>query len=70
MFKKKSRTATELGFYLKNMDVHRSAGKMPEQVAFALKQIFMQQGGLDAEQAENYFSAMSKTGQYQEECWS
>ena len=52
------------------MDVHRSAGKMPEQVAFALKQIFMQQGGLDAEQAENYFSAMNKTGQYQEECWS
>ncbi|KAI7853564.1 hypothetical protein BDC45DRAFT_510561 [Circinella umbellata] len=47
-----------------------SAGKMPEQVAFALKQIFMQQGGLDAEQAENYFSAMNKTGQYQEECWS
>ncbi|KAI8144941.1 hypothetical protein BJV82DRAFT_606828 [Fennellomyces sp. T-0311] len=47
-----------------------SAGKMPEQVAFALKQVFMQHGGLDAEQAENYFSTMGKTGQYQEECWS
>ncbi|KAF7725891.1 NADPH-dependent diflavin oxidoreductase 1 [Apophysomyces ossiformis] len=47
-----------------------SAGKMPEQVAYAFKEIFMKEGGLNAEQAENYFSTMVKTGQYQEECWS
>ncbi|ORZ00667.1 hypothetical protein BCR43DRAFT_452752 [Syncephalastrum racemosum] len=47
-----------------------SSNKMPDQVAFALKQVFMQYGGLDAEQAEEYFSTMNKTGQYQEECWS
>lgn len=47
-----------------------SSNKMPDQVAFALKQVFMEHGGLDAEQAEGYFSTMNKTGQYQEECWS
>ncbi|KAG0163002.1 NADPH-dependent diflavin oxidoreductase 1 [Apophysomyces sp. BC1034] len=47
-----------------------SAGKMPDQVAYAFKQIFMKEGGLDADQAENYFSTMVKTGQYQDECWS
>ncbi|KAJ8655971.1 hypothetical protein O0I10_008411 [Lichtheimia ornata] len=47
-----------------------SSGKMPEQVAFAMKQIFMKYGSLDAEQAEHYWNTMSKTGQYQEECWS
>lgn len=43
---------------------------MPEQVAFALKQVFMEHGKLDAQQAEAYFDTMVKTGQYQEECWS
>lgn len=43
---------------------------MPQQVAYAFKQVFMEHGGLDAEQAENYWSIMMKTGQYQEECWS
>ncbi|ORZ21163.1 hypothetical protein BCR42DRAFT_406956 [Absidia repens] len=47
-----------------------SSGKMPDQVAYALKQVFMNQGGLDAEQAEAYFANMNKTGQYQEECWA
>ncbi|KAI9316606.1 hypothetical protein BX666DRAFT_2019230 [Dichotomocladium elegans] len=47
-----------------------SSGKMPEQVAFALKQVFMAHGNLNAEEAENYFGRMNKTGQYQEECWS
>ncbi|KAI8339167.1 hypothetical protein BC941DRAFT_422326 [Chlamydoabsidia padenii] len=47
-----------------------SSGKMPDQVAYALKQVFMGEGGLDAEQAEAYFANMNKTGQYQEECWS
>ncbi|KAI8071469.1 hypothetical protein BC940DRAFT_294536 [Gongronella butleri] len=47
-----------------------SSGKMPEQVAYALKQIFMLQGGMDAAEAEEYFNTMNKTGQYQEECWS
>lgn len=43
---------------------------MPQQVAYAFKQVFMEHGGLDAEQAENYWTTMTKTGQYQEECWS
>lgn len=47
-----------------------SSGKMPDQVAYALKQVSMKEGGLDAEQAEAYFANMNKTGQYQEECWS
>ncbi|SAM07014.1 hypothetical protein [Absidia glauca] len=47
-----------------------SSGKMPDQVAYALKQVFMKEGRLDAEQAEAYFANMNKTGQYQEECWS
>ncbi|KAI8335987.1 hypothetical protein EDC96DRAFT_524417 [Choanephora cucurbitarum] len=47
-----------------------SLDKMPEDVAYAFKQVFMQQGGLDAEEAENYYRDMIKTGQYQEECWN
>ncbi|ORX46531.1 riboflavin synthase domain-like protein [Hesseltinella vesiculosa] len=47
-----------------------SSGKMPDQVAYALKTVFMQHGGLDAAEAEEYFNFMNKTGQYQEECWS
>lgn len=47
-----------------------SLDKMPGEVAFAFKQVFMKEGGLDAEEAENYFNNMNRTGQYQEECWS
>ncbi|CAO3645453.1 unnamed protein product [Mucor fragilis] len=47
-----------------------SLDKMPGEVAYAFKQIFMKEGGLDAEEAESYFSDMIKTGQYQEECWN
>jgi sulfite reductase alpha subunit-like flavoprotein len=47
-----------------------SSNKMPEQIAFTFKQIFMDQGGLDAEQAELYFIRMEKTGQFQQECWA
>ncbi|KAL0073885.1 hypothetical protein F4703DRAFT_1894680 [Phycomyces blakesleeanus] len=47
-----------------------SSDKMPSQVAFAFKQIFMKEGGLDSEEAESYFSTMMKTKQYQEECWA
>ncbi|KAI9269869.1 hypothetical protein BY458DRAFT_533609 [Sporodiniella umbellata] len=47
-----------------------SADKMPNEVAYALKQIFMSQGGLSASESEAYFQQMNKTGQYQEECWS
>ncbi|KAI9486679.1 MAG: hypothetical protein EXX96DRAFT_550063 [Benjaminiella poitrasii] len=47
-----------------------SLDKMPGEVAYAFKQIFMKEGGLSAEEAENYFSEMTKSGQYQEECWN
>ncbi|KAG2195774.1 hypothetical protein INT47_005751 [Mucor saturninus] len=47
-----------------------SSDKMPEDVAFALKSVFMKYGDLDPEEAETYFSNMIKTGQYQEECWA
>lgn len=47
-----------------------SSGKMPEQVAYTLKKIFMKEGGLTAGEAEEYFNNMNKTSQYQEECWS
>lgn len=47
-----------------------SSDKMPNDVAFALKQVFMKYGGLNVEEAESYFSTMYKTGQYQEECWA
>lgn len=47
-----------------------SSNKMPEQIAFAFKQLFMEQGGLDAEQAEMYFIRMEKSGQFQQECWA
>lgn len=50
--------------------VSGSLDKMPGEVAFAFKQIFMKEGGLDAEEAEDYFSEMAKSGQYQEECWN
>ncbi|KAI8982269.1 hypothetical protein BDF20DRAFT_817613 [Mycotypha africana] len=47
-----------------------SMDKMPGQVAFAFKEVFMKEGGLNAEEAEIYFGNMTKTGQYQEECWN
>ncbi|KAI7901704.1 uncharacterized protein BX663DRAFT_513736 [Cokeromyces recurvatus] len=47
-----------------------SLDKMPADVAYAFKQIFMKEGKLNAEEAENYFSDMIKSGQYQEECWN
>jgi sulfite reductase alpha subunit-like flavoprotein len=47
-----------------------SLDKMPADVAYAFKQIFMKEGGLDAEEAEYYFNQLNKSGQYQEECWS
>ncbi|KAF1803033.1 hypothetical protein FB192DRAFT_1366124 [Mucor lusitanicus] len=47
-----------------------SLDKMPGEVAYAFKQIFMKEGGLDAAEAEGYFSDMIKSGQYQEECWN
>ncbi|ORE04617.1 riboflavin synthase domain-like protein [Rhizopus microsporus var. microsporus] len=47
-----------------------STGKMPDQVAYAFKQIFMKEGGLSAQESEAYFSLLVKRGQYQEECWS
>ncbi|KAI8638479.1 hypothetical protein BD408DRAFT_422998 [Parasitella parasitica] len=47
-----------------------SLDKMPGEVAYAFKQIFMKEGGLDAEESEGYFLDMTKSGQYQEECWN
>lgn len=47
-----------------------SLDKMPAEVAYAFKQIFMKEGGLSVEETENYFLTMTKTGQYQEECWN
>lgn len=47
-----------------------NADKMPDQVAYAFKQIFMKEGQLSAQESEDYFNFMIKTGQYQEECWS
>jgi sulfite reductase alpha subunit-like flavoprotein len=47
-----------------------SLDKMPGEVAYAFKQIFMKEGKLTVEEAENYFFDMNKTGQYQEECWN
>ncbi|CAO3637396.1 unnamed protein product [Mucor hiemalis] len=47
-----------------------SLDKMPGEVAYAFKQVFMKEGGLDAEEAEEYFNQMNRSGQYQEECWS
>lgn len=43
---------------------------MPKQVAEALKYVFIKEGGLNAEEAGEYFNSMCKSGQYQEECWS
>lgn len=47
-----------------------NADKMPDQVAYAFKQVFMKEGELSAKESEDYFDLMVKTGQYQEECWS
>ncbi|KAG1046566.1 hypothetical protein G6F43_010955 [Rhizopus delemar] len=47
-----------------------NADKMPDQVAYAFKQVFMKEGKLSAKESEDYFDLMVKTGQYQEECWS
>lgn len=47
-----------------------SLDKMPEQVAYALKRVFMTEGGFNAQEAQEYFNVMNRTGQYQEECWS
>ncbi|KAI7872090.1 hypothetical protein BDF14DRAFT_1954287 [Spinellus fusiger] len=47
-----------------------ASDNMPAQVTYALKQVFMEQGNLEADEAEKYFNTMVKTEQYQEECWS
>ncbi|KAI8977874.1 hypothetical protein BDB01DRAFT_726943 [Pilobolus umbonatus] len=47
-----------------------SSNKMPEEVAYAFKQIFMKEGKLSAQEAEEYFDGMIKSRQYQEECWA
>ncbi|RUS30427.1 hypothetical protein BC938DRAFT_479399 [Jimgerdemannia flammicorona] len=44
--------------------------KMPEQVAYALKRVFMIEGGLDAAEAEQYYAGMEKSGRMQTETWS
>lgn len=47
-----------------------SAKQMPASVGDALKEVFQQEGGLSAEEAEQMFMAMEKTGRLQSETWS
>ncbi|XP_026195989.1 NADPH-dependent diflavin oxidoreductase 1 isoform X2 [Anabas testudineus] len=46
------------------------AKQMPASVGDALKEVFQQEGGLSAEEAEQMFMAMEKTGRLQSETWS
>lgn len=43
---------------------------MPEQVAYALKQIFISEGGMSVEQAEQYYADMEKSRRMQQETWA
>ena len=47
-----------------------NAKSIPEQVADALKTVFIQHGSMNDEQAENYLREMERTKQYQRETWS
>ncbi|KAK2818792.1 hypothetical protein Q5P01_024353 [Channa striata] len=47
-----------------------NAKQMPASVGDALKEVFQQEGGLTAEEAEQVFAAMEKTGRLQTETWS
>lgn len=47
-----------------------NAKEMPTSVCDALKEVFQQEGGVSAEDAEQMLATMEKTGQFQSETWS
>ncbi|XP_040012443.1 NADPH-dependent diflavin oxidoreductase 1 [Xiphias gladius] len=47
-----------------------NAKQMPASVSDALKEVFQQEGGMSAEEAEEMFAAMERTGRLQSETWS
>ncbi|XP_078128386.1 NADPH-dependent diflavin oxidoreductase 1 [Sander vitreus] len=47
-----------------------NAKEMPTGVCDALKEVFQQQGGMSAEDAEQMLAAMERTGRFQSETWS
>ncbi|KAJ3279796.1 NADPH-dependent diflavin oxidoreductase 1 [Borealophlyctis nickersoniae] len=44
--------------------------RMPTDVSEALRDVFVQCGGMDTEEAERYLAAMEKGGRFQQECWA
>ncbi|KAI3361997.1 hypothetical protein L3Q82_012200, partial [Scortum barcoo] len=47
-----------------------NAKQMPTSVCDALKEVFQQEGGVSAEDAEQMLAAMERSGQFQSETWS
>ncbi|TKS84077.1 NADPH-dependent diflavin oxidoreductase 1 [Collichthys lucidus] len=47
-----------------------NAKEMPASVCDALKEVFQQEGGMSAEEAEQMLTAMDRSGQFQSETWS
>lgn len=47
-----------------------NAKQMPTSVCDALKEVFQQEGGVSAEDAEQMLATMEKTGRFQSETWS
>ena len=43
---------------------------MPKDVRNIFKQIFMKEGKMDEQSADNYFQNLQKRNKYQEEVWS
>lgn len=50
--------------------LHSNAKQMPASVSDALKEVFQQEGGMSAEEAEQMFAVLERTGRLQMETWS
>ena len=47
-----------------------NAKRMPQDVAEALQQVFVEEGGMSLEEAERYRQNLEREGRYQTETWS
>ena len=57
--------------YLKTLNQHfRNSKQMPSDVAEVLQEIFITEGKLTKEEAEDYLKQMIRTRRYQRETWA
>lgn len=50
--------------------IFRSAGSMPKTVKMTFKEIIQEEGGMNAEQAQQYIEQLEKEKRYNEDTWS